>query len=395
MLSDQKLWTKNFIFMCLANLLMSVAFYFLIPTLPIFLTEVLHAPKSKVGVIFASYTLAALIIRPFAGYAVDGFGRSTIYLIAFFIFSLLFGVFAAVATLTQMLILRFAHGLAWGVTTTSSSTAIVDIIPAHRRGEGLGYYGISMTIALAIGPFLGTIIAGKNNFETMFIIAAIISLIGFIMAAMVKFPAFSTSKEKKRFEWSKLYETSSFAVSLIILLVCVSYGGVVIFISLYAKEINVDNSGIFFLVYAAGLALTRLISGKIFDKHGPKLLTLAGMIFLITGLFVLSFIKNYNGFLTSALLIGAGFGIVFPTFQAMVNHIVDIKKRGVANSTFFTAVDLGIGLGSIISGFISDLFSLTVTFIICAIIIIIASIIFFVFTLPIYNQKVNALAINQ
>ena len=308
---------------------------------------------------------------------------------------MLFGVFAAVATLTQMLILRFAHGLAWGVTTTSSSTAIVDIIPAHRRGEGLGYYGISMTIALAIGPFLGTIIAGKNNFETMFIIAAIISLIGFIMAAMVKFPAFSTSKEKKRFEWSKLYETSSFAVSLIILLVCVSYGGVVIFISLYAKEINVDNSGIFFLVYAAGLALTRLISGKIFDKHGPKLLTLAGMIFLITGLFVLSFIKNYNGFLTSALLIGAGFGIVFPTFQAMVNHIVDIKKRGVANSTFFTAVDLGIGLGAIISGFISDLFSLTVTFIICAIIIIIASIIFFVFTLPIYNQKVNALAIKQ
>lgn len=395
MLSDQKLWTKNFIFMCLANLLMSVAFYFLIPTLPIFLTEVLLAPKSKVGVIFASYTLAALIIRPFAGYAVDGFGRSTIYLIAFFIFSLLFGVFAAVATLTQMLILRFAHGLAWGVTTTSSSTAIVDIIPAHRRGEGLGYYGISMTIALAIGPFLGTLIAGKNNFETMFIMAAIISLIGFIMAAMVKFPAFSTSKEKKRFEWSKLYETSSFAVSLIILLVCVSYGGVVIFISLYAKEINVDNSGIFFLVYAAGLALTRLISGKIFDKHGPKLLTLAGMIFLITGLFVLSFIKNYNGFLTSALLIGAGFGIVFPTFQAMVNHIVDIKKRGVANSTFFTAVDLGIGLGAIISGFISDLFSLTVTFIICAIIIIIASIIFFVFTLPIYNQKVNALAINQ
>jgi MFS family permease len=149
------------------------------------------------------------------------------------------------------------------------------------------------------------------------------------------------------------------------------------------------------LVYAAGLALTRLISGKIFDKHGPKLLTLAGMIFLITGLFVLSFIKNYNGFLTSALLIGAGFGIVFPTFQAMVNHIVDIKKRGVANSTFFTAVDLGIGLGAIISGFISDLFSLTVTFIICAIIIIIASIIFFVFTLPIYNQKVNALAIKQ
>ncbi len=395
MLSDQKLWTKNFIFMCLANLLMSVAFYFLIPTLPIFLTEVLHAPKSKVGVIFASYTLAALIIRPFAGYAVDGFGRSTIYLIAFFIFSLLFGVFAAVATLTQMLILRFAHGLAWGVTTTSSSTAIVDIIPAKRRGEGLGYYGISMTIALAIGPFLGTVIAGRDNFDNMFIIAAIISLIGFIMAAMVKFPKFSSSKEKKRFEWSKLYETSSFAVSLIILLVCVSYGGVVIFISLYAKEINVDNSGIFFLVYAGGLALTRLISGKIFDKHGPKVLTLFGMIFLVSGLFVLSFVKNYNGFLTSALLIGAGFGIVFPTFQAMVNHIVDIQKRGVANSTFFTAVDLGIGLGAIISGFISDLFSLTVTFIICAIIIIIASIIFFAFTLPIYNQKVKALAINH
>jgi len=385
---ENKLWTRNFILMCFANLLMSVAFYFLIPTLPIFLEEVLHAPKSKIGIIFASYTLAALIIRPFAGFAVDNYGRNIIYLISFFVFSLIFGSFAAVVTLLQMLLLRFAHGLAWGVTTTSAATAIVDIIPAKRRGEGLGYYGVSMTIALAIGPYLGTLIAGKSHFDLMFLVAAIISFVGFLMALQVKFPKHHSSNENKRLEWSKLIETSSVPVSLIILLVCVSYGGVVIFVSLYAKEIHIENSGIFFLIYAIGLALTRLTSGKIFDKNGPALISFFGLVLLISGLIILSFLKNHFGFYSSALLIGAGFGIVFPIFQAMVNQIVDIKKRGIANSTFFTAVDLGIGFGSVAAGFIADKLSLTYAFYFCTLVVILAAFLFFIYTLPVYKARV-------
>ncbi len=384
-----KLWTKNFILMCFANLLMSIAFYFLIPCLPVFLEKAMHAGKTQIGIVFAIYTLAALLIRPFAGYFVDSYGRSLIFLISFFVFSLIFGAFSFAETLTQIVILRFIHGLAWGISTTSSSTVIVDLIPEKRRGEGLGYFGISMTIGLALGPYLGTIIAGNNHFDTMFFVASLLSLSGFIMASMVKFPKFNHKNHTPKFEWSKLIELSSVPVSLIILLVCVSYGGVIIFISLYAKEIKIENSGLFFLIYAIGLALSRLKSGKIFDKYGPNKVCIWGFLFLISGLFILSFIKNASGFYISALFIGIGFGIIFPVFQAMINNIVNIRQRGVANSTFFTAVDIGIGLGAVISGILAENFSLSFTFIVCSVIVLLAAFVFYFLVLPIYHRKIK------
>lgn len=387
MQQTDKLWTKNFVLMCFSNLLLSVAFYFLIPCLPVFLEKVMQADKTQIGIVFAVYTLAALLIRPLTGYFVDFYGRSLIFLISFFIFSLIFGLFSFAVTLSQVIILRFVHGLAWGISTTSSSTVIVDLIPEKRRGEGLGYFGISMTIGLALGPYLGTIIAGNNHFETMFFTASALSLSGFIMASLVKYPRFSRNTKHNTFEWSKLIETSSIPVSLIILLVCVSYGGVIIFISLYANELAIENSGLFFLIYAAGLALSRLKSGKIFDKYGPKKISLSGFLFLMLGLFVLSLIKNAYGFYISALFIGIGFGVIFPVFQAMVNNIVDFSKRGVANSTFFTAVDIGIGLGAVISGILAEHFSLSFTFIVCSVIVVAACLLFFIYALPYYLRK--------
>ncbi len=388
---EDRLWTRNFILMCFANLLMSVAFYFLIPCLPVFLEKAMHAGKSQIGIVFAVYTLAALLIRPFAGYFVDSYGRSLIFLISFFVFSLIFGAFSFAVTLSQVIILRFIHGLAWGISTTSSSTVIVDIIPEKRRGEGLGYFGIAMTIGLALGPYLGTIIAGNNHFDSMFFVASLLSLSGFIMASMVKFPKFNHKSSSPKFEWSKLIELSSVPVSLIILMVCVSYGGVIIFVSLYAKEIKIENSGLFFLIYAVGLALSRLTAGKIFDKYGPKNICFLGFLFLISGLFILSFIKNAPGFYVSALFIGVGFGIIFPVFQAMINNIVNVRQRGVANSTFFTAVDIGIGFGAVLSGYLAEQFSLTFTFIVCTLIVFIAVFAFYIFILPIYNKKVKSI----
>ena len=382
---QNKLWTRSFYLMCASNLLMSIAFYFLIPTLPVFITDVLHASKLQVGLIFASYTLSALLIRPFTGFFIDSYGRKTIFLISFLIFSILFGTYALVFTALQLFILRFMHGLSWGVTTTSFSTAIVDIIPTKRRGEGLGLFGLFMTVGMAIGPLLGLAIAGDNHYERMFVLAAFLAFCGFIMSSFVKYPKFKPHISAKKFAWSKLIAPSSIPVSLIILLICFTYGGVIVYISLYAKEIEIDNSGIFFLIYAIGLGISRMFSGKIFDKFGPKEISLVGLTSLVLGLTILALSKNYAGFVLAAFSLGIGFGIVFPTFQAMVNHTVPLQQRGAANSTFFTAVDLGIGLGAVITGFLSNYISLTNIFFFFAFITVISSILFYKYALKKYN----------
>ena len=386
-MKQEKIWTKDFVMLALANLIMSTAFYFLITGLPLYLGKTIHADNSMIGMVLAIYTIAALIIRPFTGIAVDIKGRKFIYLLSLLIFGLLFNAYIFSVTIVSIFLLRFIHGLLWGITTTSASTVIVDIIPAKKRGEGLGIYGLSMTIAMAIGPILGLVLAKKYDYEGMFIIGSALCFIGFILASLVKYPKYEIPKEKIKFNWSNLIEKKSLPVSLSFLLVMSSYGGLLTFIVLYGKQIKIDNPGIFFLVYALGIAISRVIAGKIFDKKGPRLIGFLGFSLLIIGFPILSLVQNAYGFFGSALIMGVGNGILMPTFQAMINNLVEPHKRGVANSTLFTALDLGIGIGMVLTGFIADLFTISGSFLISTGICTLGFISFIFYSLKHYNAN--------
>jgi MFS family permease len=144
---------------------MGTGFYFLIPTLPVYIVDVLGAGPGMVGYILAVYTLSAMIIRPFTGYSLDAFGRKWIYLFSFFTFAAMLGLYTIAYTFIWLMALRFMHGFAWGAATTSSSTIVVDLVPASRRGEGIGIYGLSFTLAMAIGPVIALAIMGEGNYQ--------------------------------------------------------------------------------------------------------------------------------------------------------------------------------------------------------------------------------------
>lgn len=385
--NNQKIWTKDFILMCIVSLFLSIAFYFLIPTLPGYFAYLLKADNTDIGIILSIYTISALLIRPVTGYAIDRYGRKMIYLVSFFIFSLMFGGYAIAGTFLFFLILRFIHGFLWGITTTTSSTIIVDIVPYQRRGEGLGYYGLAMTISMALGPFLSVIIVGKSmNYEALFISSIILGVTGVILAMFIRYPETNNIKNVRSFSLSSLFEKKSIILSLNILILMISYGGLISFITLYGKEIGVDYPGNFFILFAAGILISRMTSGKIFDLHGPSIIVPLGIILLIAGFPVLALAKNITGYFLSAFILGMGVGIIFPTSQAITNNLVEKERRGVANSTLFTAYDLGIGMGMFVIGYISDTIGLTNSFILGSIINTIGLAYFFLFTLPYYKK---------
>ena len=342
---------------------MSIAFYFLIPTLPIYLEMVLGVSRGYVGLVLAAYTISALLIRPLTGMAVDRKGRKTIYLISFLIFSLLFSVYVVATTLAIMLAIRIVHGFTWGISTTAGSTVIVDIIPPARRGEGLGVSGLSMTIAMAIGPMFGLWLSASGNYPRLFIGASLLSLAGFILLLLVKYPKYTPPDRLEGLWWKRLIEPTALPASLNYLIVMISYGGMLSFISIYAQEIGIKNPGFFFLVYAIGITFSRLFAGRLFDRHGPFWIAVVGLTFLSVGFPILAFIKSYEGFFISSFILGFGSGIIMPTFQAMVNNLAGPQHRGAANSTLFTALDLGIGLGMIGMGLSSAWIGLTSSFI--------------------------------
>jgi predicted MFS family arabinose efflux permease len=371
----EKLWTRNFILLGASNLFMAIAFYFLIATLPIFLMKHLRIEEGLSGLILASYTLAALLIRPLSGYALDAYGRKYIFLISFFLFSTAFIGYGLTFYVSSLFLLRFTHGLLWGTLTTGGSTLLIDVIPPSRRGEGIGYYGLSMTIAMAVGPFLGLMVSTGDSYMKMFIAASIVSFIGFFLTLFIQYSD-HPFRDSKSLSLDNLLESKAIPVSFNMLIISISYGALLSFISLYGRENRISNPGIFFIIFAIGITFSRIISGKEYDKKGPWKITIVGLLSLIAGYLMLALWRSQLGFLTSALFIGIGNGIIIPTFQAMINHIVDPQKRGIANSTYLTGFDLGVGIGTVGMGFLAHLFSLSTGFLCCSVVLLLGSLIF-------------------
>ncbi len=370
------IWTKDFILLTVGNLLLGIAFYFLIPILPIYLTDMLHLPIGIIGIAMSMFTLSALLIRPFCGFWLDRFDRKVFYFGAFALMVGLFGLYPLALGLVSFTVLRLAHGFAWGMTTTASSTIVADIVPTTRRGEGIGYYGLSMTLAMSLGPLLGISIVKHVNYATLFYSGMGLGTAGLFLVLFVSYPH---TVSKKLFKWSELFEPATIPVSLVQLLLNFAYGGLLSYVAMYGKKIGVGNPGDFFLVYAIGMGLSRIWSGKVFDQKGPALIMRLGFALLIVGFCLLALSKNSLLYLISAFIIGTGNGIAMPSFQTMINTVVPGVRRGAANSTFFTAFDVGIGIGMIVTGSIAETFGLRISFLFCAFIGLV-SLIFFEFT---------------
>ena len=385
-LPNNAIFKGNFVLVFLASLLVFTAFYIMLPTLPVFLTRELKIDEGQTGLILSVYTLAALLIRPFTGFMIDRFGRKWFYIVSLLLFAIIFLGYPLAGAFGFILIVRFAHGLMWGVATTTGSTLIVDIVPAEQRGEGIGLYGLAMTFPMALGPFTGLQLTQNNNYSLMFLCAGFLAFAGFALTLFIKYPAVPDAGIIK-ISFRNLLESTSLPVTFNLLLINITYGGLVSFVSLYALKTGIGNTGIFFIVFASGIALARIYMGKIFDRHGPKALSVGGILFLAIGHFILGICVKTTGFLIAGFILGLGSGVVFPAFHAMVNNLVPPQRRGAANSTLFTGLDLGIGLGMLITGFLSHAIGLPHTYLIFGGLNLVA-LVFFLFISLTHYQKI-------
>jgi len=358
------------------------------PTLPVYAVDVLRLDNSKLGLIIAIYTLAALLVRPFSGMAVDMLGRKWILFVSVWLFTLIFLGYNWATLFIPLLVLRFLHGLQWGIATSAYFTAAVDVIPMKKRGRGIGYFGLAFNIAMAVGPAVGLLIMGKDRYSMLFYSALLLSLIGAAFLFFVRFPKFE-KPDSLKFSWKGLLAKRTLPVTLNILLVSSTFGGIITFLAIYARELGLESyTGLYFTLMAVGMGIARIFGGQIFDHFGPRIISLLGIGLAAIGFWLLASQGNCSCFLISSVVIGGGIGIVIPTFQTMANNVVSKERRGVANSTVLTGLDLGIGLGSLTAGWISDAFSLSTSFQVSALILVLALALFILKTLPHYKQNI-------
>lgn len=388
-MTGSKIWSRDFLLAMSSNFTMYVTYYIFVSTLPLFLVNDLGAFKSDVGIVLAAFTVSSVIIRPFAGYALDTLGRRTVLVLLLTIYvALLAGYFIA-NTKHSLIILRSIQGLSWGFTTIAISTVAVDIIPPTRRGEGIGYFGISTTMGMALGPLIGLFLYHHGGFTTMTTVALCLGIISLSAAISIRIPKHENHNQNKTLSINQLFDYNSIQPSLNLLVVMSTYGALTAFVSLYGREVGVENASLFFLICAIGIIFSRISVGKTLDRQGPKNVLSYSIILMIVGYASLAFFKNALGFYISAAIIGYGIGVVFPTFQTIINNLAPFNRRGAANSTLYTALDAGIAMGMAASGYIAQTSSITMVFWTCSIVCVVGLLFFRLSVLGFYQRRIE------
>lgn len=337
------------------------AFYMLLPTLPLFIKQ-MGGNEAQVGLAAGAFMLTAVIFRPFVGGLLDRFGRRPFIVWGLLLFTLAMYMYDWIGGIVVLMGLRILHGTSWAFSTTAIITAITDMIPSARRGEGMGMFSMAMTVAMAIGPMFGIWVTENLSYHALFLFAALLSAAALLLTFGAKMP-FRPQPGARKIE---LFEKSVLPIMASVFFLYIAYGGITTFVPLLANSIKV-NSGAFFLAYAATLALIRPIAGKLSDRHGETFVIVPALVITISALIVLSYSTGLFGVLVSAVLYGIGFGSVQPALQAATIRLARPDRKGVANASLLTATDLGIGLGAIMLGWVSQYMSYQVLFTVSAV----------------------------
>lgn len=359
-----RLVTPSYCFILAAKFLLYFGFWLLIPVLPFYLSEVFSAGNSTIGIILSCYTVAALCIRPFSGYFLDSFARKPLYLMAYFIFMTMFAGYIIAGSLTLFILFRIIQGVSFGMVTVGGNTVVIDIMPSSRRGEGLGYYGLSNNIAMAVGPMSGLFLHDAGmSFTTIFCCSLGSCIAGFVCASLVKTP-YKPPVKREPISLDRFILLKGIPAGISLLLLSIPYGMTTNYVAMYAKQIGINaTTGFFFTFMAIGMAISRIFSGKIVDRGKITQVISAGLYLVVFSFFLLSacvYLINWNDMLCTvvffavALLLGVGFGIMFPAYNTLFVNLAPNSQRGTATSTYLTSWDVGIGIGMLTGGYIAE-----------------------------------------
>ena len=345
----EKIWSRDFLFIFLANFFIFLGFQMTLPTIPLFVEE-LGGNDQLIGFVVGIFTFSALLVRPFAGRMLETKGRGFIYLIGLAIFVVSVGSFGFAVSIAFLFLMRIVQGVGWGFSTTASGTIATDLIPPRRRGEGMGYFGLSGNVALAMGPTLGLALAEVITFKQLFLGSAFLGLTAFLLASRITYKKVEKSEQElERRKWD-VYEKSALQPSLLLLFITVTFGGIASFLPLYSAQKGIEGIQWYFFIFAMALMLSRSFAGKLYDKKGHGAVFLPGTLLIMIAMILLAWLPNSLVMYIAAGLYGLGFGSVQPALQAWAVQDAPMNRKGMANATFFSFFDLGVGVGAMAFG---------------------------------------------
>lgn len=356
-MDNQKLWTKDFIIVSSINFFLTFIFYLLVVIIAVYAVDEYGASTSQAGLVTGIFIVGTLIGRLFIGRYIDLIGRKKTLFIGLTLFTITTFLYFVHAGITFLLINRFIHGVTLGIASTATGTIVAQIIPPKRRGEGIGYFSMSATLATAIGPFIGLFMSQHTSYQVIFGLCLVIGVITLLTSFILYVPPIEVqsnqTQEKKGFSIANYVEPKALPIAIVTFAISLCYASVLSFINFYAIEIElVTAASFFFLVYSIAILLSRPFTGRLMDIKGANYVMYPAFILLGIGMFLLSIAHNSITLLLSGALIGLGFGNMQSCTQAVAIKLTPAHRMGLATSTFYIFLDAGLGFGPYLLGYL-------------------------------------------
>jgi len=365
----KSIYTLPFLLLCLSSLLFSASFNMMIPELPAYLSS-LGGGEYK-GLIIALFTLTAGISRPFSGRLTDTVGRVPIMAIGSIVCFICGFLYPVLTSVAGFLFLRLIHGFSTGFKPTATAAYVADIIPKERWGEALGFHGLCFSIGQAIGPALGSMLVQYHSMNMMFYVSSGFALLSIAILMNMK----ETLQPKQKFSWqllklkkSDIVDRRVFPAALMVLISYLSYGAILTLIPDWTTHLGISNKGFFFIVFTLSSVLIRVVSGKLSDQYGRVKVINVGLIGLGAAMLVLAYADSFEIFTLGSALFGVAMGVLSPALNAWTIDISNPKERGKALATMYIALEIGIGMGALLSGWMyKDVIArIPIAFVACA-----------------------------
>ena len=354
-MAEQKtrVYGLQFGLLCFSSFLFFSSFNMIIPELPNYITS-LGGAEYK-GLIISLFTLTAGLSRPFSGQLADKVGRVPVMLVGGAVCIICGFLYPITGTVAAFLLLRLVHGFSTGFTPTGTAAYVADIIPMERRGEATGLLGLSGSLGMAAGPALGAAIANNFSLDTMFYASSAAAFLSVAVVARMR----ETLDKPKRFRMgllkmsrSEIFEPRVMAPSVVMLFSVVSYGVILTIIPDFSEHLGIENKGLFFTSFTLSSLAIRFLAGRASDKYGRVRILKVSTALLVVAMALIGFSSSAVGLLISAAVFGVATGMNSPTIFAWTIDLSHPEHRGRAMATMYIALEAGIGIGALASGWI-------------------------------------------
>lgn len=360
--SGESIWNRTFTTVFIVNVLTALSFHILTPTLPKY-TLSLGFSADIAGLVSTMFTVSAIIIRPFSGRLLDKRKKKNLLFLSLVIISVSILGYSRSTSIAWLIFFRLLHGVGWGITTVANSTIATNSLPKEKIGSGLGVFGVASSLASAVAPNLGLQLVQYVGYSTMFMTAFFIAATGCALSLSIvekeppraeelRVPGIPKKRGLSDIAFS-IFAKEAIFPAILMIFINISYSSIITFLSVYADQKGIGNVGYYFTVAAVFMIFTRPFFGRLNDRARKELIIYPCSLCLVSVFLLIFFSKSLLWLLVAAGLFGIGYGGLQPTIQVWCVKAAGQNNRAKANGTFYTAVDLGQGIGAYLAGTLS------------------------------------------